>query len=125
MEEGMVKDLVDCGTFRWVKYKDLRDEVLSLIRYRNVVRERIIDGPDAFVGLLDFLSFERWLADDHRVHDDSKRPDINLEAVPLFRLKDLGSDIVGCAAYSPPLLVLEVELGSEAEVATFDLHLIV
>ncbi len=60
-----------------------------------------------------------------RLQNDADGPHVHLVAVPVLVLQDFGRDVVRRAADGFLLLALELQFGGQAEVAQFDLHLVV
>lgn len=124
MKEGMVEDLFDCRAFGGVKHKDPRDQILGWLGDGNTLRETVLNGLDSLVSLLDLRGLKRWLTNDHGIQDYTERPNIYLEGMSLLLLENLRSDIVRRSTHRPPLLLLELQLSSQTEVASFYLHLL-
>lgn len=80
---------------------------------------------DASVSGLDIGSFEGRFANYEGVDYDSQRPGIHFIGMPALALQNFRSNVVGCATNSALFLSVVVELRSQAEVAQFDLHLVV
>lgn len=90
-----------------------------------MVWERILVSFDPSVCGLDVRGLERRLADDEGVQDDAQRPDVDLVGVACSAFENFWRDVVGRTANSSLLLSVKIELGGEAKVSQFDLHLIV
>ena len=86
--------------------------------------ERERASSDLFIGLLDFLRFERGSAIKHSVKDDTDRPMIDLIAVASVGLEDLRSQVIWRSTYSTFLLTLIKNLRSEAKVSHLELHFV-
>ena len=84
--------------------------------------EGVLAGLDLLVGELDLVGLEGRAAEEEGEADDAHRPDVHLVGVPHRPLHDLGSDVVGRAAHGALLLLAELQLGGESEVAHLDLH---
>ena len=118
-------DVINSGSLSRVIVQDLCDEVSGRVANRSRLREAVGVHTDALVGRLHIGRLEGRLTDDERVDDDADGPDVDLVRVALLAFEHLGSDIVRSTANSALALAIKLELGSEAEVTDFDLHLVV
>lgn len=93
-------------------------------RGANGLGEAVSVHPDSAVGALHVAGLERRFADEEGVEDHAEGPDVYLVRVACLALEDFGCDVVGCAAYRFLSFALEVDLGSEAEIAKLDFHFV-
>ena len=116
----------DLGKFRPIlglAVKDPSNQVLGVLRYRHTRGERVRVAFDALVGGLNVTRLEGWLANDHRVKDDAKAPNVDLERVPVaLAAEDLGRDVIRGSANSLLPLFGMSQLRRQTEVADLPCH---
>ena len=62
--EWVCQDFLKCGSFWRIKNKYLTNEISSIFRDSNMLRECIGTGFDLLVGWLDFWGLKGWLSDE-------------------------------------------------------------
>ena len=90
-----------------------------------MIWERILVSLDPSVCGLDVGRLERRLTDDEGIQDYAQRPDVHLVRVACSAFKNFWRDVVWSSANGSLLLAVEIELGGQAKVSQFYLHLIV
>lgn len=123
--ERMHANLVQRWSRCRVARQNSRNQIPGLIRYWNVIWERILVSLDSRVRGFDVSGLERRLTYNERVEDDAEGPDVYFVRVACSALQHFRCNVVWSTANSPLLLAIEIEFGSQTEVSQFDLHLVI
>ena len=90
-----------------------------------MLRETVSIHPDSFVCGLYIRGLKGRLPDNQCVDYDTKGPYVYFIRVAAFSFKNLGRDVIRCAANCSLLLAVEVKLGSQSEVSQLNFHLVI
>lgn len=119
-EERVIHKLLDIGPLVGILLKTAIEEVPHLSRHAQVRRNLDLILDDLYQLLLP-RDLERVLADDHLVHHDTDRPNIDLLIV-LPPLQDLRANVEGSTAESSPQFIVLVHRPSEIAQLYYVLH---
>lgn len=117
--EGVVQHRREAWPHGGVPLEQLVDQVLSF--QGDVARHLVFPENDFGQCVLDRVCVERRAAHQEGVEHAAQRPDVRLQAVGAVR-SHLRGDVVGGPTHGEVLLVWQLELSGEAEVADFNVH---
>lgn len=79
----MLLDFLEGQSFGWVCQQNSTNQILSLLRHTHI-RYLILVVTYVFVGFLDSIALEWWLAEEKCVENDTHRPNVRFVRVSFF-----------------------------------------
>ena len=104
----VIKNLINSWSLGRILHQYFSNDILCIISKDHSRRKVPVIFCYTRISFLNIRGLERWLSNEHGVHDDANCPNINFIRVPMFLVNHFWRYIIWGTTHSPFLLTFEV-----------------